>query len=175
MGVEASVLWDIVEEHLDEAAFLLQSWLAAARSPRTSLAALQKTIESRLIAHLDGLAVAGTVVSDRLLWPALADKSKARASVVASAGAALLLDPDAATCDRVVEALRTTGRPAVRAGLIQAFEITSRADVDEPLKIRGLDPLSRRHSPMSRAEGRTRSLIQGSLSVWTISRGAPRF
>jgi hypothetical protein len=44
MGVETSVLWDIVEEHLDEAAFLLQNWLAAARScPATSKASSPRT------------------------------------------------------------------------------------------------------------------------------------
>jgi uncharacterized protein (TIGR02270 family) len=134
MTAEALVLWDIVEEHLDEAAFLLQSWRAAARSPRSSLTLLQKTIEPRLLAHLDGLAAGGAAVADKLLWPALGEESEAEPAVVAAAGLALLAVADAAARDRVVEALHASKLAAVRTGLGQAFEVTARADIDEPLK-----------------------------------------
>ncbi|HEX3904694.1 MAG TPA: hypothetical protein VH853_17800, partial [Polyangia bacterium] len=135
MTVEAAVLWDVFEEHLDEATFLLQSWRTAVRSPRTSLTLLQKTVEPRLLAHLDALAVGGPPVADALLWPALGKESEAKAPAVAAIGSALLLGDDAAERDRVVDALRTTELAMVRAGLIQAFEISPRADVDEPLKM----------------------------------------
>jgi uncharacterized protein (TIGR02270 family) len=135
MTVEAAVLWDVVEEHLDEATFLLQSWRTAVRSPRSSLTLLQKTVEPRLLAHLDALAVGGPPVADALLWPALGEESEAKAPAVAAIGSALLLGGDAADRDRVVDALRTTELASVRAGLIQAFEITPRTDVDEPLKM----------------------------------------
>ena len=135
MTVEAAVLWDVVEEHLDEATFLLRSWRTAVRSPRTSLTLLQKTVEPRLLAHLDALAVGGPPVADALLWPALGEESEAKSAAVAAIGSALLLGGDVAERDRVVAALGTTKLAPVRAGLIQAFELTPRTDVDEPLKM----------------------------------------
>jgi len=135
MTVEAAVLWDVVEEHLDEATFLLGRWRAAARSPRVTLAGLKRTVEPRLLAHLDGLAVGGSELAERLLWPLFDKGSKAKAPRAAAAAAALLLDPDLAIRDRLVETLCTTEVAPVRQGLAEAFEVSGRADIDEPLRL----------------------------------------
>jgi uncharacterized protein (TIGR02270 family) len=135
MTVEASVLWDVVEEHLDEATFLLQSWRTAVRSPRATLAGLKRTVEPRLLAQLDGLALGGREVAERLLWPLFDKESEAKAPKVAAAAAALLLDPDLALRDRLVETLGTTEVAPVRQGLAEAFELSARADIDEPLRV----------------------------------------
>jgi uncharacterized protein (TIGR02270 family) len=135
MTSEAAVLWDVVEEHLDEATFLLNLWLGAARSPRVSLTQLQKNAEPRLIAHLDGLALGGEAVADQRLWPMFEKKAKAKMPRVAAAASALLLDPSTTIRDRLLEILRTTEAPAVRDGLARAFEVTARNDVDEPLRM----------------------------------------
>src|SRR3990172_12448468 len=50
---------EIVEEHLDEAAFLYRRWESALRSPTVALADVACGPEELLLAQLDALAVAG--------------------------------------------------------------------------------------------------------------------
>jgi uncharacterized protein (TIGR02270 family) len=130
-----TILWNVVEEHLDEAEFLLEQWLGASRSPRFTLVQLQKTVEHRLIAHLDGLAVGGQEVADKLLWPALDKESDAPPSRVAAAALALLLEPATSVRDRLIELFRTSDSKIIRAGLRRAFELSERTDLDEPVRL----------------------------------------
>jgi uncharacterized protein (TIGR02270 family) len=134
MPEQAAVLWDVAEEHLDEAEFLVERWLAACRSPRFTAVDLQKTVERRLLAHLDGLVVGGHVVADSLLWPALAPEGDAPASRVAPAALALLAGGGAATGDRLIDILRTTASDPVRTGLELTLKIAAGADLDESLR-----------------------------------------
>ncbi len=81
----ADVVWDIVEEHLDEAEFGVEQWLRARHSVRVSHRELRARIEPRLVAHLEGLRVAGPVAAQRLLVPLLAEDTVApRPRVVAA-------------------------------------------------------------------------------------------
>ena len=66
------ILWDVIEEHLDEAGFCFAQWEQALQSPLYTLPQLEKKLESRLLAHLDGLLVAGSPAIDKVLLPALA-------------------------------------------------------------------------------------------------------
>src|SRR3989304_2405147 len=52
---------EIVEEHLDEAAFLYRQWESALRSPTESLEGVARGPEEVLLAHLDARAAAGGV------------------------------------------------------------------------------------------------------------------
>jgi uncharacterized protein (TIGR02270 family) len=131
---EGSVLWDVVEEHLDEAEFLVEQWSGAARSARYNLAVLQKTIEPRLAAHLDALVVGGDPVADRLLWPLLEAEAEAPTAKIAAGVLALLLDPGVAVRDRLIGAFATATSEPVLAGLQLAMQLTARDDVDEPLR-----------------------------------------
>lgn len=131
----AAVLRGVVEEHLDEAEFLLGQWLAAARSARFSLVELQKTVERRLIAHLDALVVGGQEVAETLLWPAFDKDTGAPALRVAAAALALLLDPERGALDKLIELFRTAEGDPVRGGLQCAFEVCDRTDIDEPLRL----------------------------------------
>jgi uncharacterized protein (TIGR02270 family) len=131
----AVIFWDVIEEHLDEAEFMFERWLAAARSPRLSLADLRRSGEERLVAHLDGLAEGGRAVAEKLLWPALAEDAGAPAVRVSAAALALLADPDPAVRDRLVAALGAAEGAPLRDGLKQAFQVTERNDVDEPLRL----------------------------------------
>jgi len=83
-------IWDVVEEHLDEAAFLWTQWEAALASPRYAIAEVAAGPEERLVAHLDGVAVAGEAADERLLVPALTGRDPGRvaaaAAVLAAAG-----------------------------------------------------------------------------------------
>jgi uncharacterized protein (TIGR02270 family) len=83
-------IWDVVEEHLDEAAFLWTQWEAALASPRYTVAEVAAGPEERLTAHLEGVAVAGAAADEPLLVPALAGEDAGRtaaaAAVLAAAG-----------------------------------------------------------------------------------------
>ena len=131
----AAVLADVVEEHFDEAEFLFELWSGTARSPQSNLAELQKTIEPRLIAHLDGLVVGGQTVAEDLLWPALKDDAETPALRAAAAALALLLEPGTAARDRLIDILRTTGNAALQSGLARAFKVSPRDDLQEPLRL----------------------------------------
>jgi uncharacterized protein (TIGR02270 family) len=96
---------------------------------------LRRTVESRLTAHLDALAMGGPVVAERALWPAVGPESEASPFQVSVAGLALLVEGNAPVRDNLLELLRTTENPSLRTGLASAFEVTPRTDVDEPLKL----------------------------------------
>lgn len=133
MSDGAEILWDVVQEHLAEAEFLVERWLASLRSPRLSRTDLQRTIERRLNAHLDGLAIGSVEVARALLEPALADGSDAPAPGVAAAALALLAggaDPGSLTAR-----LRAGAPAGVIAGVATALQMTPRLDVDEPLRL----------------------------------------
>jgi uncharacterized protein (TIGR02270 family) len=84
----APVVWDVLEEHLDEAAFLWSQWERALASPVTTIARVAAGPEERLLAHLDGLALGGPVAAEQLLVPALGDDDPGKAFAAAAALAA---------------------------------------------------------------------------------------
>lgn len=67
---DAWVLWDVVEEHLDEAEFGVVQFRRMLDHPSVTLADLGSWQE-RLAAHVDGLVVGGPAVIRRLVVPAL--------------------------------------------------------------------------------------------------------
>ena len=66
------MLWDVVEEHLDETGFGFEQFDQLSEHPRLTLADLEKHPEARLLAHLDALEIAGEPIVDRVLVPAVA-------------------------------------------------------------------------------------------------------
>jgi uncharacterized protein (TIGR02270 family) len=131
-----AVLWDVVDEHLDEADFLLRRWLADARSTRIGLAALRKTVDERLLAHLDGLVIGGAEVADRLLWPVLRGEREGPRS---AAALAMLLGQQPSAADKLASAFRRTSHADLRSALLTAFKISSRTDL-APLLHKALRP-----------------------------------
>src|SRR5437870_2540108 len=78
------ILWDVIEEHFDEAEFLFEKWERTLYSPGYTLAELGATIEPQLEAHLDGLLIGGREVAARLLEQELEnDMAPTRALVAA--------------------------------------------------------------------------------------------
>ncbi len=61
------ILWDIIDEHADQAEFCYIQWRAALYSHLYTLERLANSLEPRLEAHLDGLVTGGPEVADRLL------------------------------------------------------------------------------------------------------------
>jgi uncharacterized protein (TIGR02270 family) len=130
-----TILWEVADDHLDEAEFLTEQWLLAARSPRFNPEVLRETLEARLEAHLDGLVVGGDVVATQLLWSAIGEGTIGFAGRFAACGLALLADRARPTVDPLLEALTTARKPKVRDGLQKALVMTDRRDIDEPVRL----------------------------------------
>ena len=75
---------DVLEEHLDEAAFLWTQWERALVSPLFALADIAE-LEERLLAHVDGLVVGGEAAATELLLPGLETDELERIAVSALA------------------------------------------------------------------------------------------
>lgn len=116
---EDRLLWDIVHEHLDEGAYLFTQWERALCSPLYTLPRLQRTVEARLLAHVDGLVVGGAPVRDRLLLPRLAGGGEGETFVAALA---LLSEGPLQAQQQVVEAL-SAAQGATRRELIRALQL----------------------------------------------------
>ncbi len=97
-------LWDVVEEHLDEAEFLWEQWEHSLLAPNYTLAEVAQGPEERLMAHVDGLVVNGPLVAERLLLPTLEDPD-ADPCRVRAAALALLQTPGNKGIDAVIAAL----------------------------------------------------------------------
>jgi uncharacterized protein (TIGR02270 family) len=122
-------LWDVVEEHLDEAAFLSSQWERALLSPKLALSSVANGVEERLRAHVDGLLTAGAPVRERLLEPALASKDRALAF---TAALAMLETPGREGFDAVIQRLDEVG-PEGHAPFVRALELARRAGIDREL------------------------------------------
>lgn len=128
--VHAGVLWDVLEEHLQEAGFLWSQWEQALVSPRYTLFEVQEGPEERLLAHLDGLTEAPNEVVKRLLEPALVGDDE---TIAFAAASAWLSRDSAQALFRVVNALEAAA-PAVRDALGRAVELSRAAGLDAQLK-----------------------------------------
>ncbi len=128
MGRNVPVLWDVVEEHLDEAAFLYAMWELALRSPLRTLASIAEGPEERLLAHLDALRIAGPAVEQELLLPALA----ADEAGLAFAAAFTLLSGERDALGEVLDALAGAEPPA-RDGIRRALSVVPRAGLGDRL------------------------------------------
>lgn len=78
------ILWDVVEEHLDEAEFVYELWQDAISDPDYTLAEVESTLDRRLAAHVDGLLIGGERVAERLLIEALEDDFSPTRALVAA-------------------------------------------------------------------------------------------
>ncbi len=119
---------EIVEEHLDEAAFLYRQWESALRSPAVALADVACGPEELLLAQLDALAVAGGLAADRLLVPALAGDDEGKAFA-----AAFVLAARAEGVPLVLEALAEAA-PPMRAAMERALQVLPVRDLGAQLR-----------------------------------------
>jgi uncharacterized protein (TIGR02270 family) len=132
MPTARPILWDIYEEHLDEAAFLWGQWEQALDASNYALDDVIVGPEERLLAHLDGLVLGGTRVAERLLVPALADDDPGK---ITTAAWALLQGEDVDTdhLDLVFDALTKAEKKETRAAIGRAFELCDRGDLQARL------------------------------------------
>lgn len=113
------ILWDVLEEHLDEAAFLFTQWEAGLQSPRLTPLRLATTTEERLLSHLDALAVAGPDCAE---W--LSGKLSSTTSGVVFAAAVTLLSPELEGCAAPVFVRLARAEASARHELGQALRHT---------------------------------------------------
>ena len=122
------ILWDVVEEHLDEAEFLAEVWHVNLDSPAYLRDEFEKGPQERLMAHVDGLVVGGDEVRTELLEAALADEDTERWRAAAAA-LALLETPSSQVSAQLFSGLDE--RPEeVREGVVAALAMSERADID---------------------------------------------
>ncbi|MCC7157547.1 MAG: TIGR02270 family protein [Bryobacterales bacterium] len=123
------ILWDVIEEHFNEAEFLFDQWERALQSPRYNLTELGATLERRLEAHLDGLLVGGPAVAERVLIPELANAEEPTRAIVA---ALVLLYAETEMLDAVVDsALHADG--VLQKALARALTLASVDSLDRIL------------------------------------------
>ena len=84
------VLWDVVEEHLAEAAFCFEQFEQALDHPSRTLSELDRHPEGRLRAHIDALVIGGVAVRERLLVPELESAASDESARVTAAAITLI-------------------------------------------------------------------------------------
>jgi hypothetical protein len=127
------ILWDVIEEHVDEAEFLFERWNRALFQPIVDLNKLAGTFEPRLFAHIDALVIGGVEVAQRVLLPELhAPKDPFRVTVVALT---LLSDPKGSWIDEATQAAQRAQGP-IQNALIRALVLTDSAQLDSKLQDR---------------------------------------
>lgn len=134
------LLWDVYEEHLDEAGWLWGEWLRALDSPIYTLADVAGGLEERLHAHLDGLVLGGQPVAEKLLLPALGGDEP---GPVSAAAWALLQAEHGDHQDAVVQAMKAAA-PPMQAAIGRALCLAPRADISRLIRLwRGGSPAVR--------------------------------
>lgn len=128
----AELIWDIQEQHLDEAEFLLEMLCSCVDSPRYTLASLRAGPERRLLAHLDGLRVGAERVVEELLLPVFADAEDADEDEFRTGAAALAVLEGAGleACEAILVAHDRAwagGDLRARRGLLRALSLSRRA------------------------------------------------
>lgn len=124
MTPDFELLWDVLEEHLDEAEYLWGVWEQSLVAPNYALGDVAEHAESRLFAHIEGLVAGGAPAASRLLVPALESDDFDR---VCAAAAALLLAPGESGVRAVLAAVHEL--PTQRPALVRALACSDRADV----------------------------------------------
>lgn len=139
------VLWDVLEQHLDEAEFYADNFERALDSPVHTLNSVSKGPERFLLAHVDALVVAGTSVIDRLLLPVVdAADPENTGRVVATAWVLIEIGRLDLFSDLLFHAEASVRRAAARGGGFAAspnadrFALELLAEARKPAEVAGL-------------------------------------
>jgi uncharacterized protein (TIGR02270 family) len=119
------LLWDVLGEHLQEAAFLWKQRQRSLLAPDYVLSEIAEGDEARLLAHIEGLVIGGRPAAERLLLPALEGEKPPN---IAAAAYALLESAEPNWLAQVLDWF-VQGAEEVREGISQALALSARADV----------------------------------------------
>jgi uncharacterized protein (TIGR02270 family) len=122
------VRWDVVEEHLADSEFLFEQWHVDNASGLQTFDGLARTLEARLLAHVDALAVGGAIVAEDLLLPVLVPDAEST-TLVAAATSALVMGTDPAPLERVLARLLELPPGPAQDGIVDALVAAARLDV----------------------------------------------
>ena len=123
-----ALLWDVQEEHLDEAEFACESWVRAVDSPVFTLTELLTGPEERLMAHVMGLVIGGEPVFRELLRPVLHDDLDDDCYRTAAAALGLLDGAGRDAPNEVLAHFDAAGSIG-RWGLVHAIGLSRRTDL----------------------------------------------
>ncbi|HEX5749510.1 MAG TPA: TIGR02270 family protein [Archangium sp.] len=123
------ILWDVVEQHLEETTFFWSQWERGLVAPDYSLTELAERVEERLHAHLQGLIFGGRPVAERLLRPVLElPEDELDPPQLTAAALALLEGWDDTQAEAVVARFQECGA-AQRAAIQRALERATRENI----------------------------------------------
>lgn len=129
-AIVPALLWDVQEEHLNEAEFSCEAWNSALDSPVFSLHELRRGPEERLMANIMGLVIGGQPVFDQLVRPVL-DEDLDDDRYRTAAAALALLDGAGRDAPALVLAYLDQARAAGRWGIARAVRLSRRTDLAE--------------------------------------------
>ncbi len=127
MGPAVQTMWEVVEEHLARAGSAWLHWARAMVAANHTVAEVAGVWEERLVANLEGLAVAGEETVERVLRPALGTDDIDR---IAAASLALLASPGGPK--EMVAALQVAA-PEARGAMARALGLARGAGLEEGL------------------------------------------
>ena len=130
---DPGLLFDIIEEHFDEAAFYFQLWDRAQDALDYTLDEVRRGPEELLCANIDGLVVGGEVAAERMLWPAIEGDEADHWTGPGVATLALLRRPGDDPLDRILLRLPSSAQSPLH-GIARGLGLTQRSDLDERLR-----------------------------------------
>jgi uncharacterized protein (TIGR02270 family) len=130
---DPGLLFDIVEEHFDEAAFYFRLWDQALDAFDYTLDEVRRGPEEFLRANIDGLVVGGEAAAERLLWPAVEGDEADNWTGPGAATLALVSRPDDDPLDRIMLRLPSSEQSPLH-GIARALGLAQRSDLDERLR-----------------------------------------
>ncbi|MFV8755986.1 HEAT repeat domain-containing protein [Nannocystaceae bacterium ST9] len=134
-----ALLWDVQEEHLGEAETCVELWEASLSSAIYTLAEVGAGPEERLMAHTQGMVIAGHPVLERLIRPVL-DRELNEDRFRTAAAALTLLDGGGRDGPDRVLAYFPKARAHGWWGLIRATHLSRRTDLAERI-LAEIEPL----------------------------------
>src|SRR5262245_8822795 len=116
----APILWDVIDEHLDEGEFSFTRWRRALEAPHFILSEVKRKREEPLLAHIDGLVVGGAAVAEARLQPELEAEEPGAHERIVVAALALLAGGREAAVWKALSAPASVVRQAAAEALVLA-------------------------------------------------------
>lgn len=141
----APVLWDVMVEHFDEAAFFFDQWRRASRSPRHVISQVRDGFEARIDRHIVAMLLSGETALERLLTPALEEPTSPERATIAAL--ALLRTSKRRHVYALLDVLFFSRDEAQRRAIVGAFAL----DGDPRIEVFVREAFAKARSPREKA------------------------